>query len=63
MTVFSAGPSNMPPIASRATIPYELHPKTAVNVEVLSNALEVQETLATELLQSLGIGQHVDVIV
>ena len=34
-----------------------------VNVALLANALDVQEGLVTEVLQSLEIGQNVDIIV
>ncbi len=50
-------------IAAQATILIEAQLQTDVNVAILSDVLDFQEELATNLLQSLGIGQNVDVIV
>ena len=35
--------------------------QNSVDVTVLSKALDVQKSLAAELLQSLGVGQNVDI--
>ena len=37
--------------------------QSEVNVAVLSEALDVQEELVTELLESLDVGQNIDIIV
>ncbi len=50
-------------IAAQATILKEAQLQTDVNVAILSDVLDFQEELAAKLVQSLGIGQNVDVIV
>jgi len=50
-------------IATQAMVLKEAQLQNEVNVALLSDALEVQEELVTDLLQSLGIGQNVDVVV
>ena len=50
-------------ITTQATVLKEAQLQNEVNVALLSDALEVQEELMTDLLQSLGIGQNVDIVV
>ena len=56
-------PTGITSIAGHATILKEAQLQTEVNVAILSDALDFQKELATELLQSLGIGQNIDIIV
>jgi len=35
--------------------------QSKIDVAVLSNALDVQKELAAELIQSMGVGQNVDI--
>jgi hypothetical protein len=49
--------------AAQATAPEESQVQNEVNIALLSEALEVQEEQMTGLLRSLGIGQHVDIVV
>ena len=64
MTVTSTGNGSIiMSIAAQAMALKDAQLQSAVNVAVLSDALEVQEEFITELLQSLGVGQNVDVIV
>jgi hypothetical protein len=50
-------------IATQAAALKAAQLQISVNAAILSDALEVQEQLVTDLLQSLGIGQNVDVVV
>ena len=63
MAVFPAGNDISLSIATQATVQKEAELQRAVNVAVLSEALDVQKEFVSELLQSLGIGQNVDVTV
>lgn len=50
-------------IATQAAALKAAQLKISVNAAILSDALDFQEEFVTELLQSLGIGQNVDVVV
>jgi hypothetical protein len=50
-------------IVKQAIALKEAQLQSDVNVALLANALDVQEELVTEVLQSLEIGQNVDIIV
>ncbi len=63
MAVSPAGSGIITSIATQATVLKEAQLQNEVNVALLSDALEVQEELMTDLLQSLGIGQNVDIVV
>ena len=63
MAVTPTGNDIIASIAAQATILRKPQLQTAVNVAILSDALDFQKEAATKLLQSLGIGQNVDVIV
>jgi hypothetical protein len=63
MTAAPTGSGIITSIAAQATILKEAQLQTNVNVAILSDTLDFQKELATELFQSLGIGQNVDVIV
>ena len=63
MTVFPAGNGVSPSIAAQATIQKQAELQRAVNVAVLSEALDVQTEFVSELLPSLGVGPNVDVTV
>ncbi len=63
MAVFPVGNGVSPSIVTQATIQNQAELQRAVNVAVLSEAIDVQTEFVSELLQSLGIGQNVDVTV
>jgi len=64
MNVSTAGNSIMiMSIATQATVLKEAQVQKDVNVAILSDVLDVQEELVTELLDSLETGQNVDIIV
>jgi len=63
MAVSPAGTSIITSIATQAMVLKEAQLQSEVNVALLSDALEIQEELMTDLLQSLGIGQNVDIVV
>ena len=63
MAVSPAGSGIITSIATQATVLKEAQLQNEVDVALLSDALEVQEELMTDLLQSLGIGQNVDIVV
>ena len=64
MTVSATGNGSMIlSIVNQATALKEMQLQSEINVAVLSEALDVQEKLVTELYESLDIGQTVDVIV
>ena len=63
MAVIPAGSGIITSIATQAMILKEAQLHNEVNVALLSDALEVQEELMTALLQSLGTGQNVDIVV
>ncbi len=50
-------------IVAQAMVLKEAQLQSEVNAALLSDALEVQEEIITDLLQSLGIGQNVDIVV
>ncbi len=50
-------------IAVQAMILKEAQLQNEVNAALLSDALEVQEEIITNLFQSLGIGQNADIVV
>ena len=63
MAVSPAGGGIITSIATQAMVLKEAQLKNEVDLAILSDALEVQEKLMTGLLQSLGIGQNVDIVV
>ena len=63
MAVSPAGNGILTSIATHAMVLKETRLQNEVNVALLSDALEIQEELMTYLLQSLGIGQNVDIVV
>ena len=63
MAVSPSGSGIITSIATQATVLKDAQLQNEVNVALLSDALEVQEELMTDLLQSLGIGQNVDIVV
>ena len=63
MAVLPAGNGISLSIATQAIIQKEAELQRAVNVAVLSDTLDFQKELVSELFQSLGIGQNVDVTV
>lgn len=63
MVVTPTGNGIIASIAAQAMILKEAQLQTDVNVAILSDVLDFQEELAAKLVQSLGIGQNVDVIV
>ena len=62
MTVSPYGSSIITSIAAQAMVLKDVQLQNQVNVAVLSNALDVQEELMTELIQPLGIGRNVDIV-
>jgi len=50
-------------IAAQAMALKQEQLQNEVSVALLSDALKIQEELMTDLLQSLGIGQNVDIVV
>jgi hypothetical protein len=48
-------------IINQATALQTAQLQNSVNIAVLSNALDVQKDLAAELIQSMGVGQNVDI--
>ena len=63
MTVSSAGGDVALYITAQAAIQKEAELQRAVNIAILSDTLDFQRKLVSELLQSSGIGQKVDVTV
>jgi hypothetical protein len=63
MTISPAGQGIITAIATQAMILKEAQLQNDMNVALLSEALEVQEEVFTDLLQSLGIGQNVDIVI
>jgi hypothetical protein len=63
MAVFPVGNGVSSSIATQATIQKQVELQRAVDVAVLSEALEVQTEFVSELLRSLGVGKNVDVTV
>ncbi|MFC1824635.1 putative motility protein [Thermodesulfobacteriota bacterium] len=63
MTITPPGRSMITSIAAQATVLKEAQLQSEVNVALLSDALETHEDLVSALLQSLGIGQNVDIVV
>ena len=62
MSVSPAGNGSMiMSIVNQATALQAAQLQTSVDVAVLSNALDVQKELAAELIQSMGVGQNVDI--
>lgn len=63
MAVSPTGTGMVASIATQAAVLKQEQLHNEVNVALLSDALKVQEELMTDLLQSLGIGQNVDIVV
>ena len=63
MAVSPAGSGIITSIATQAMILKEAQLQNDVNVALLSDAMEIQEEIVKDLLQSLGIGQNVDIVV
>ena len=63
MIVNPSGSGMITSIATQAMVLKTAQLQNDVNVALLSEALEVQEEVVTDLLQSLGIGQNVDIVV
>ena len=64
MSVSPAGSGSMiMSIINQATALQAAQLQNSVDVAVLSKALDVQKSLAAELLQSLDVGQNVDIAV
>ena len=62
MTVSPAGNGSMiMSIADQATALQAAQLQNRLDTAVLSEALDTQKQLATELLQALGIGQNLDI--
>ncbi len=62
MTVTPASSGAIASMVTQTTISKAPQVQSDVNVSLLSDALDIQEALVTELLQSSGIGQNVDVV-
>ena len=62
MTVHPCG-TGISSMAAQATALKETQVQNEVNIALLANALELQEELMTGILQSLGIGQNIDIVV
>ena len=63
MAVSPIGTGMVAPLATQATVLKQEQLQNEVSVALLSDALKIQEELMTDLLQSLGIGQNVDIVV
>ena len=63
MAVSPIGTGIVASIATQAMVLKEAQLQNEVNVALLSDVLELQEELMTDLLQCLGIGQNVDIVV
>lgn len=63
MTVHPCGTGIVSSMAAQATALKESQVQNEVNIALLSDAMELQEELMTGLLQSLGIGQNIDIVV
>ena len=63
MTVSPAGSAIITSIATQATLLKAVQLETDLSVAILSEALEVHEALVSELLESLGVGENVNVTV
>ena len=61
MSDITAGSSITTSLASQATILKEAQLQNEIDVAILSDVLETQEAIVKELLQSLGIGQNIDI--
>ncbi len=62
MTVHPGG-TGVSLMAAQATALKESQVQSEANITLLADALELQEELMTGLLQSLGIGQNIDIVV
>lgn len=63
MTVSPPGSGIITSIATQATLLKAAQLQTDLSLAILSEALDVQEALVSELLESSGVGQNVDVTV
>lgn len=63
MTVHPSGTGIVSSLAAQATALKESQVQNDVNMALLSDAMELQEELMTGLLQSVGIGQNIDIVV
>ncbi|MBW1804150.1 MAG: YjfB family protein [Deltaproteobacteria bacterium] len=63
MAVNTIGSGIIPSMAAQATVLKEAQLQNEVDAAILSEALDLQEALMTDLLKSRGIGQNVDVTV
>lgn len=63
LAVSPAGSGIITSIATQAMVLKETQLQNEANAALLSDTLEIQEELVSDLLQSLGIGQNVDVVV
>jgi hypothetical protein len=63
MTVHPYGNSMVSSMAAQATALKESQVQNEVTIALQADALELQEELMTGLLQSLGIGQNIDIVV
>ena len=62
MTVHPYGTGIVSSMAAQATALKESQVQSEVNITLLADAMELQEELMTGLLQSLGIGQNIDIV-
>jgi hypothetical protein len=63
MNIHPYGSSVISSMAAQASALKESHVQSEVNIRLLADAMEVQEDLMAGLLQSLGVGQNIDVVV
>ena len=63
MNIHPYGNSMISSMAAQASALKESQVQSEVNITLLADAMELQEDLMAGLLQSLGIGQNIDVVV
>jgi hypothetical protein len=63
MAVSSIGSSIVSTMAAQAMVLKEAQTRIEVEAALLSDAMEIQEEMMKGLLQSMGIGQNVDIVV
>jgi hypothetical protein len=63
MNIHPHGSSMISSIAAQAAALKESDVQNEVDIKLLVDAMEIQEDLMAGLLQSLGIGQNIDVVV
>ena len=63
MNIHPYGSSMISSMAAQASALKESDVQNEVDIKLLVNAMEIREDLMAGLLQSLGIGQNIDVVV